>query len=87
MNGRTELKPNLHTCLRASAMQTDCFPDSTSEWTKGPVSSLAIVNPRYPTEKDRDYPFVEMASVGENFTGVLRIESRNQRALDSHDSR
>ena len=61
-------------------MQTDCFPDSTSEWTKGPVSSLAIVNPRYPTEKDRDYPFVEMASVGENFTGVLRIESRNPKS-------
>ena len=57
-------------------MQTDCFPSSVAEWPKGAISKLANVNPSYPGEMGRDYPFVEMASVGESFTGVLKIESR-----------
>ena len=57
-------------------MQTDCFPDANPEWSRGPVSQLARVNPRYAGEKDRVYPFVEMASVGENFAGILMIGSR-----------
>ena len=57
-------------------MRSDCFPESNSDWPKGFVSKLANVNPRYPVEKGRDYPFIEMASVGENFAGILKIESR-----------
>jgi len=57
-------------------MQTDCFPDSIASWPKGVVSELAVVNPRYPMKKGREYPFVEMASVGENFAGILQVEAR-----------
>jgi len=57
-------------------MQTDCFPDSIAAWSKGPVSKLAIVNPRYSMKKGREYPFVEMASVGESFRGILQFEAR-----------
>lgn len=58
-------------------MQTDCFPDAIDAWSKGPISELAAVNPRYPMKQGRDYPFVEMASVGENFAGILKIEVRS----------
>jgi type I restriction enzyme S subunit len=37
---------------------------------------LADVNPRYPVKKGRDYPFIEMASVGENFSGIQGIDWR-----------
>ena len=57
-------------------MQTDCFPTTVPEWPKVPVSKLATVNPRYAAVKDRNYPFVEMASVGENFAGILKIGHR-----------
>ena len=57
-------------------MQTDCFPDSVAEWPKVPVSKLARVNPQYTAAMGRDYPFVEMASVGENFAGILRVDWR-----------
>ena len=58
-------------------MQTDCFPDSPNEWPKGPVSELADINPRYSISKGNEYPFVEMASVGENFAGILRFDMRS----------
>lgn len=57
-------------------MQTDCFPDCIADWTKAPVRMLAYVNPRYPVKNGRDYPFIEMASVGEKFTGIQVINSR-----------
>src|SRR5438067_10151238 len=57
-------------------MQTDCFPDATIDWPKSFVSTLAKVNPRYPVRKGVEYPFIEMASVGENFAGILKIETR-----------
>ena len=57
-------------------MQADCFPDAVAEWAKGSISELAVVNPRYPMKKGREYPFVEMASVGENFAGIVRLDSR-----------
>ena len=58
-------------------MQTDCFPDSPNEWPKGPVSELADINPRYSISRGNEYPFVEMASVGENFAGILRFDARS----------
>ena len=58
-------------------MQTDCFPECIAEWPKGPVSELAMVNPRYSMRKGHEYPFVEMASVGENFAGILQIAARS----------
>jgi type I restriction enzyme, S subunit len=57
-------------------MQTDCFPDSVADWTKAPVGMLAFVNPRYPVKNGHDYPFIEMASVGENFFGIRRVDWR-----------
>jgi type I restriction enzyme S subunit len=41
------------------------------------MSGLAVVNPRYPMKKGREYPFVEMAAVGENFAGIFRMASRS----------
>jgi type I restriction enzyme S subunit len=57
-------------------MQTDCFADAIPEWPRGPVSSLAVVSPRYPMKKGQEYPFVEMASVGEDFAGILQFATR-----------
>jgi type I restriction enzyme, S subunit len=57
-------------------MQTDCFPDAIAEWSKVPVANLAIINPRYSMKKGREYPFVEMASIGENFAGILQVATR-----------
>ena len=57
-------------------MQTDCFPEAIATWPKGPVSNLAVVSPRYAMKKGREYPFVEMASVGENFAGILEFATR-----------
>lgn len=57
-------------------MQTDCYPDATTAWSKSPIRAIADINPRYRIEKDREYPFVEMASVAENFGGIKNIERR-----------
>ena len=57
-------------------MQTDCFPNTVEEWPKVPISKLAKVNPRYTVVRGRDYPFVGMASVGEDFAGILRVDRR-----------
>src|SRR5262249_55547128 len=57
-------------------MQTDCFPDATPDWPKGPLSVLAQQNPRYPVKKGIGYPFLEMAAVAENFGGILKWDSR-----------
>lgn len=57
-------------------MQNDCFPDATQDWPKSPLSELAQQNPRYPVKKGAEYPFIEMASVGENFGGILKVDSR-----------
>lgn len=57
-------------------MQNDCYPGSPPEWPKVPLSALAELNPRYPVRKGVDYPFIEMAAVGENFYGILSMETR-----------
>ena len=57
-------------------MQNNCFPGALSEWPMVPVSGLAEQNPRYPVRKGIDYPFIEMAAIGENFGGILRIDAR-----------
>jgi type I restriction enzyme, S subunit len=57
-------------------MRVDCFPNSMVDWPKLPISSFAVVNPRYPVKKNRNYPFVEMAAVGENFGGIQRMDWR-----------
>lgn len=57
-------------------MQNDCFPEAVAEWPKAFVGRLADVNPRYRVKKGRDYPFIEMAAVGENFRGILSLDSR-----------
>lgn len=57
-------------------MQIDCFPHALEAWEKSLVYVLAEINPRYPVRKGREYPFIEMASIGENFGGILKIETR-----------
>src|SRR6266851_8605360 len=57
-------------------MQTDCFPDVTTAWGKSPVRVLAEINPRYPVRKGHKYPFIEMASVRENFGGIQHTGTR-----------
>ncbi len=57
-------------------MQNDCFPEAIMDWAKRPVSFLAHVNPRYPIKKDQELPFVEMASVAEQFGGIQRFDRR-----------
>lgn len=57
-------------------MQNDCFPDAIAEWPKAALGSLADVNPRYPVKKGGEYPFIEMAAVGENFDGILKFDRR-----------
>ena len=57
-------------------MRTDCFPITVPGWRKVPISRLAEINPTYTALKGRDYPFVEMASVGEDFAGILRLDWR-----------
>jgi type I restriction enzyme, S subunit len=57
-------------------MQNDCFPDAFANWPKASLGTLADVNPRYPVKKGKEYPFIEMASVGENFGGILKLDRR-----------
>jgi type I restriction enzyme S subunit len=57
-------------------MQIDCFPEVTNVWSKAPISSLARINPRYPVNRGAQYPFVEMASVGESFAGIGSFDQR-----------
>ncbi len=57
-------------------MNNRCFPGAPDAWGAHPVSDLATVNPRYPVRKGDEYPFVEMAMVGENFGGILGFETR-----------
>lgn len=57
-------------------MQTDCFPDAVEDWEKQPIGQHAVVNPRYKVVRGRDYPFVEMAVVAENFGGIQEVGSR-----------
>ena len=58
-------------------MQNDCFPEAVAEWQKAPVGRLADVNPRYQVKKGREYPFIEMAAVGEDFGGILSMDRRS----------
>jgi type I restriction enzyme S subunit len=57
-------------------MQNDCFSDTPLEWTKGPISMIADINPRYPVKKGQNLPFIEMAAVAEQFDGIKRIDWR-----------
>src|SRR5271166_5030876 len=63
-------------CSRKSAIQTDCFADAIEEWHKAAIKVMAEVNPRYPVRKGQQYPFVEMAAVGEDFQGILQMGTR-----------
>src|SRR5262245_48861176 len=57
-------------------MQHDCFPGATPNWPKGPLSVLAVQNPRYAVKKGIECPFLEMAAVAENFGGILKWDTR-----------
>ncbi len=57
-------------------MQVECFPNVPSDWEQRLFSKLADVNPRYPIQKDHEYPFVEMAAVEEDFGGISGFDRR-----------
>src|SRR5437016_4298946 len=57
-------------------MLFDCAPGAPKEWTRKTVHELAEVNPRYVLDKGKCYPFVEMASVAEDFGGITRFDWR-----------
>lgn len=40
------------------------------------IKVIADVNPRYPIRKGQQYPFVQMAAVGEDFQGILQMATR-----------
>ena len=58
-------------------MQIECFPDAPSGWTRYVFNEVAQVNPRYRLDKRKEYPFVEMASVAENFGGIQHFDLRH----------
>ena len=39
--------------------RVDCHPDSPADWQKCPFGELVEVNPRYPMERGREYPFLD----------------------------
>jgi len=57
-------------------MQNDCFPTAPKEWPRASIGTFAQINPRYVVKKGRHYPFIEMASVAENFGGIVKIATR-----------
>jgi type I restriction enzyme, S subunit len=57
-------------------MQCDCFPSAPADWQRRTVGDIALINPRYPVDKDKEYPFVEMAAVAENFGGITSFGLR-----------
>lgn len=57
-------------------MQNSCFPNAPGEWKCGFVQALANINPRYALIKGKVYPFIEMASVAENFGGINELGTR-----------
>ena len=54
----------------------DCNPDSPLDWQKCPFGELVEVNPLYPMERGRGYPFLEMAAVKEGFGGISQYDTR-----------
>ncbi|MCC6951306.1 MAG: restriction endonuclease subunit S [Phycisphaerales bacterium] len=57
-------------------MRLDCFPDAPPQWDRVVVDAFAKVAPRYRLDKSKEYPFVEMAAVAEQFGGITRWEWR-----------
>lgn len=57
-------------------MKVDCFPDAPGEWSRGPIEHFARVSPRYRLDPSREYPFIEMANVAEQFNGIIRFDWR-----------
>ena len=57
-------------------MQIDCFPDAPKVWLRRTVHEIAAVNPSYSIDKQREYPFLEMAAVAEEFGGILEFSWR-----------
>ncbi len=56
--------------------RVDCHPDSPANWLKCSFGELVEVNQLYPMERGRDYPFLEMAAVKEDFGGIIEYDTR-----------
>ena len=54
----------------------DCHPGAPVDWHKCPFGALIEVNPLYPMERGREYPFLEMAAVREGFGGISQYDTR-----------
>lgn len=61
-------------------MSLETVPHAPPDWERKTVGEIAEVNPAYPVESGKEYPFLEMAAVAENFGGVIELARRN---LDS----
>ncbi|MBW4523361.1 MAG: restriction endonuclease subunit S [Scytolyngbya sp. HA4215-MV1] len=57
-------------------MVVKCFPEAPDEWLHCAIHAVAEVSPRYQLDKDKEYPFVPMSCVAENFGGITGFESR-----------
>jgi type I restriction enzyme S subunit len=57
-------------------MEIECFPDAPSGWERMPLGRVVKVNPRYPVEKRKEYPFLPMERVSEGFGGIRGFEKR-----------
>ena len=57
-------------------MWVDCFEEAPAEWPRKSISALARIDPPYELEFEREYPFVEMASVQEGFGGISKFDTR-----------
>ena len=57
-------------------MRIDCFPEAPPEWPRKTVGELAEIDPSYQLEVGKSYPFVEMASVREGFSGIDHFDRR-----------
>ncbi len=61
-------------------MSLETVPHAPPDWERKTIGEIAEVNPSYPVESGKEYPFLEMAAVAENFGGVIEFARRN---LDS----
>ncbi len=57
-------------------MRVDCYPEAPLDWPRKTVGDVAEIDPPYQLEVGRVYPFVEMASVREDFGGISRFDER-----------
>jgi type I restriction enzyme S subunit len=61
---------------RTSKARVDCFPDAPADWERCAISAVAEINPLYRVNTAEQHPFLDMASLRENFGGIVGYDSR-----------